>query len=91
MRMSSTNNKWRILIILDTFIPIICPSDWAFFKDRLSPAMTKIKSKGESGHPCLSPSLLNNLVASPLIRVVKEVETTQAMIKFVVLIPKPLW
>jgi hypothetical protein len=74
------------------FYPRNGPSDWAFFKDRLSPSMTKIKSKGESGHPCLSPLLLlKNLVSSLLIRVAKVVETTQAMIQFVVLIPKPLW
>jgi hypothetical protein len=90
IRISSTKRRWRTLINLETFIPVILPLAWLSFNARLSPSIMRMKSKGDKGHPCHSPlPLLKKSIGSPLIKIAYVAELTHPMIHLIVGSPKP--
>jgi len=92
MRISSTNNRWRTWIILDTSIPAKRPLYLPRFKAKLNPSITRIKRSDDRGQPCLSPLLLrNNSDGSPLTRTTKVADIMRPIIQLVMGNPNPHW
>jgi hypothetical protein len=72
-------------------IPVISPSSKLCFSNLLRPSITRMKRRGDNGHPCLTPlPLLKKYVASPLMRTTKEEDVTQDIIHLVMWIPNPI-
>jgi hypothetical protein len=73
-------------------MPVKFLSAWPFLRERLSPSITRMNMRGDSGKPYLKAlSLWKNTVDSPLIKMAKVAEDTHPMIQLVVGIPKPPW
>jgi len=70
MRTSTTKKILSIFYEREIFTHVICPSICAFLRRRQRPSITKIKSRGDKGHPCLIPRpLWKKRVGKPLINI----------------------
>jgi hypothetical protein len=79
-------------VSLDALIPVSLPTNLLLFNKMLRISKTRMKSRGERGHPCRSPlSLWNALEASPLIKTARVAVVMQPIIQFVVAAPNPYW
>ena len=73
-------------------IPLMRPCDLASTIKRLSPSMTKMKSKGEREQPCMMPhEALKNFEGVPLTKTVKFAEEIQAIIHLTPRRGMPIW
>jgi len=90
IKTSSMKRRWRIFINLETFTCFRFPWDWPSFRRMVTPSMTKINSRGESGKPCRKPlPLWKKWEASPLTRTEKVALETHPMIQFMEVGLKP--
>ena len=83
MRMSSTNNRCVMLVFEVILRPSNKPLLFASRIALLNPSATSMKSRGDSGQPCLRPlSAWKNGDAAPFIRAAKEAVVMRAKIHF---------
>jgi len=89
---STTKKRWRIFVNLVTLIPVNEPSLRLDFSSMLKLSITRMKSKGESGHSRRRPlPILKKLVASPLTMTARDTELTHSRIQLVNWVPNPTW
>jgi len=92
MRTSSAKRRWRILIVLETFIPKIFLAACPLFRRRVKDSMAKTKRRGERIQPWRNPlPLRKKEEGSPFIKMANFSLTTQLIIHLINWLLKPIW